>query len=288
MTVVAYAIMCAIWGTTWLAIKVGLHYIPPITGVGVRFTIAAIVLFAVAGIRREILPLRELPWRLVIVMSTCLFGLNYILTYTAEERLASGLTAVLFGTLPFFTFLYGHYLVNERTTPRIWLGAAIALAGVAVIGLAGEMRGSIPYAFAILGASAVSGFGNVYAKRHSHHQPLSVLPPAMLLTGVVLTIVGSIFEHPDFARAIVPDSIGALLYLAVLGSAITFFINLWLLRRIEVWIVNMSALIIPVIAVFVGVLFGGEHVGLRELLGSGLVIIGMWFAVVRRHEPAIV
>src|SRR5438270_7476932 len=117
----AYAGMCVIWGTTWLAIKVGLHALGPLTGVGLRFLIAGSFLFAVAAVRGELRPPKDLPWRLIAVLATLLFGLNYVLTYTSETRLDSGLVAVLFGTLPFFAFGFAHTMLGERTTPRVWI-----------------------------------------------------------------------------------------------------------------------------------------------------------------------
>ncbi|MGZ3560526.1 MAG: EamA family transporter [Vulcanimicrobiaceae bacterium] len=279
--VLAYAFMCSIWGTTWLAIKVSLQYMPPIAGAGVRFIIAGLLVYAVAAIRRDVLPLKKIPWKLVVLLAIFLFGINYILTYTAETRLSSGLVAVLFGVLPFFTFAFGHYLIGERTTPRTWAGAFLAFAGVAVISLAGDVRGSFWFALAAIGAAASAGFANVYAKRHSHANPMVILPPAMVLSGIVMSILGQVFERPNLAHALALPSIGAVLYLAVLGSSIAFFLNLWLLQRIEAWIVGLSALIIPVIAVIVGIVLGGEAFGARDLIGAALVIIGVWTALTR-------
>jgi drug/metabolite transporter (DMT)-like permease len=283
-TALAYAGMCAIWGTTWLAIKIGLHTLGPLTGVGIRFLIAGVFLFGVAALTGALRPVREIPWKLVAVFATMLFGLNYILTYTAETRLDSGLVSVLFGTLPFFTFGLGHLMVGERTTPRIWTGALIAFSGVAVISLAGQVRGSPVFALCAVGAAAVSAFANVYAKRHSHHDPLLTLPPSMTIAGGVIFAAGLTFERTDWAAAFAPRSLAALLYLAIFGSGIAFFLNLWVLKRLPVWIVGMSSLIFPVIAITVGILFGGEHFGWRELAGSLLVIAGMAIALVRREE----
>ncbi len=283
-TVLAYAGMCLIWGTTWLAIKIGLHTLPPLTGVGLRFVIAGVFLFGVAAFAGALRPAREIPWKLVAVLATTLFGLNYILTYVAETRLDSGLVSVLFGTLPFFTFGIGHVMVGERTTPRIWIGALIAFAGVAVISLAGQVSGSPLFALCAIAAAAVSSFANVYAKRHSHHDPLLTLPPSMLLAGGVILVAGLIFERTNWAAAFTPPSLVALLYLAIFGSGIAFFLNLWVLKRLPVWVVGMSSLIFPVIAITVGILFGGEHFGWRELVGSLLVIAGMAIALVKRAE----
>ena len=271
--------MCAIWGTTWLGIKISLHFIPPATGAGLRFTLAGAIMYAVAASRGKAVSPASLPWKLVAVLATCLFGLNYILTYLAETHVSSGLTAVLFGVLPFFMFAFGHFLLNEHTRPLTWLGAALAFAGVGVISIASDAHGSFWYALAVVGAAASSAFANVYAKRHAHNDPLVTLPPSMLLAGVAVTIFGFATEPLDAARAFSPGSWAALAYLAVAGSAIAFFLNLWLLRHVRAWIVGLSALIIPVIAVGVGVAFGGEQFGIREGGGAALVIAGVWLAL---------
>jgi drug/metabolite transporter (DMT)-like permease len=278
--------MCAIWGTTWLAIKIGIAYLPPMTGVGIRFTIAALVLFAAAFARREVLPLRDLPWKLVVVLAVCLFGLNYVLTYVAEIGLSSGLTAVLYATLPFFTFFMGHYMIGELTTPRIWFGAALGFVGVGVISLAGATHGSLPYAAAIIGASALSGYASVFTRFYPRFRPLAVLPPSMLLGAIPILALGLAFEHPSLHGALMPASIAAVLYLALLGSCVTFFIFLWLLQRIPVWTANLASLVIPVIAVTVGIVFAHETFGWRDFAGAALVIVGMWIALTSRQKAS--
>jgi len=280
--VAAYAGMCAIWGTTWLVIKINLHYLTPFTGVGLRFVLAGLCLYGVAAMRGELRPLRALPWKLVLVLTAFMFGLNYILTYTAEVRLDSGLVAVLFGTLPFFVFAFGHFLADERTTLRIWLGASIAFGGVVVVSLGSQVQGSPWYALAAIGAAASSAFANVYAKRHSHHPPLVTLPPSMLIAGIVVGTIGLFTERTDWSHALMLPAIASLLYLALLGSSLAFLLNLWVLQRIDVWIVGLSSLIIPVLAVAVGILLGGEHFTLHELAGSALVIGGIWIALARQ------
>lgn len=283
--VASYSLMCLIWGTTWLGIKISLHYAPPITGAGVRFVIAGLAMYLVAAAQRKLVPPGELPWGLVLVLGSFLFGLNYILTYAAETHVSSGLVAVLFGVLPFFVFALGHYLLGEHTTPRTWVGAVIAFSGVAVISLTASISGSVWYALAAIGAALSSAFANVYAKRYAHHDPLITLPPAMLLAGSVVSLIGFLAEHPDPSRVFSAPSWGAILYLALIGSGIPFFLNLWLLKHIPVWIVGLSSLIIPIIAVMVGVAFGGEAFGPRELLGAALVLIGVWIALSAAQSP---
>ncbi len=169
--VVAYAVMCAIWGTTWLAIKIGLHGLPPVTGAGVRFVFAALFLWllgrAVGG-ERGPAPSR----RLVVVLALTLFGGNYALTYYAETGLASGLVAVLFGTLPFFVFALGAVLLRERAGLLAVAGAAVALGGVTLISLGPDTRADWVYVLATLGAAALSAFANVELKRESAERPV--------------------------------------------------------------------------------------------------------------------
>ncbi len=282
----AYAGMCAIWGTTWLVIKIGLQYVPPMTGVGLRFVAAGLALGAIGLFQRG--PRPPTPWKLVAVLAAFLFGLNYIFTYTAETRLDSGLVAVLFGTLPFFMFGFGHFLANERTTPRSWVGAIIAFLGVAIISVGGQVQGSPIFALAAIAAAASSAFANVYAKRHSEHAPLVTLPPSMILAGLVVGGLGALTEHPNWSLAFSASSLEALAYLAFVGSGIAFFFNMWLLQRIAAWIVGLSSLVIPVLAVAVGVVFGHEHFGIRELLGSLAVVIGIAIALTKQTAAQVI
>jgi drug/metabolite transporter (DMT)-like permease len=95
-------------------------------------------------------------------------------------------------------------MTKERTTARIWLGAALALAGVAVISLVGQAHGSLLFALAAIAAAGVSAFGSVYARRHSQHDPLVTLPPSMLLAGIAVGALGAFTEHVDWPRALEP------------------------------------------------------------------------------------
>ncbi|GAC1356392.1 MAG: drug/metabolite exporter YedA [Vulcanimicrobiaceae bacterium] len=284
--IAAYTLMCSIWGTTWLGIKIGLRTMPPVTGVGIRFVLGGLFLYALAAIWQRPPHISKLPWKLILILAATLFGLNYVLTYMAETGLSSGLVAVLFGTLPFFMFAFGHFMLAERTTLMTWVGAALAFCGVAVISLGGTAQGSLWFVIAAIAAASISAFANIYAKRHSYVDPLVVLPPSMLLAGVVLAIIGFGVEHPH-GEAFGLTSLLAILYLAIFGSGIAFFLNLWLLQRIDAWIVGLSALIIPAIAVFVGIFFAGEAFGIRDLIGAALVIAGVSIALARSRRPEV-
>ncbi len=277
--VAAYAACVLIWGTTWLAIKVSLTGFPAVGGAGIRFVLAGLFLYALGAIVRVDVRRAAPPLHLVIVLAITMFGLNYALTYLAETHLASGLVAVIFGTLPFFVFAFAHVMVGERAGRNTIIGALLALGGVATISLVGDIRADFLYVLATLGASISSAYANVYLKRHANAEPFTTLPPAMLLAGIAMSAYGIVVERIDLHHALAPAPLAALAYLAVFGSAIAFYLNHWLLQRIDSGTMGLSALMIPVLAVIVGALFGHEVFGVRDIVGALLVIVGVWLSM---------
>jgi putative membrane protein PagO len=146
--------MCVIWGTTWLAIKIALTGFSPLGGVGVRFLIAGTLLYAGSIVFRWS-QAEAPPLKLIVMLAVAMVGGNYALTYFAETHLASGLVAVLFGTMPFFIFGLGALMLRERVSVRAVTGAIAALGGVVTISLTGE-GGALIYIVATLLASALS------------------------------------------------------------------------------------------------------------------------------------
>jgi drug/metabolite transporter (DMT)-like permease len=286
-TVAAYATIVLIWGTTWLAIKISLTGLPPVFGAGVRFVVASLLLYAIGIALRVDFRRAAPPLHLVAVLALTMFGLSYALTYVAESHLASGLVAVLYGTMPFFVFGFAHVMAGERASAATVAGALLALAGVATISLAGSVHGDVLYVAAAVAASALSGFGNVYLKRHAQAEPLATLPPAMLAGGIAMTAWGGLFERIDWHAALEPQSLVAVAYLAAAGSALAFYLNHWLLKRIDSGIIALSALMVPVIAVAAGAVFAHERLGPRDLTGAALVIGGVWLALGRRRAPHV-
>ncbi len=110
----------------------------------------------------------------------------------------------------------------------------------------------------------------------------------MILAGIAVGTFGVVSEHPDWAKVFSVPSLGAIAYLSLIGSGVAFFFNLWLLQRIPAWIVGLSSLIIPVLAVIVGVIFGGEHFGIREIAGSLAVVAGMAIALTKQTAAEVI
>ncbi len=283
----AFLLLTLVWGTTWAAIRLGLEGIPPLTGVALRFAIAGTLLLALVprlGVRfrwsREELGL----WA---VNGLFAFTASYTIVYWAEQHIPSGLTALLFATYPLFVAVIAHFaLPGERLGWKAAGGILLGFAGVAVIfsddlRLLGGAQVRV-VALVMLLSPLVSAVATVAVKRWGAGlHPLSLTAVPMLLTAGVVGALALTFERG--ARVVFDlRSVGALLYLAVLGSAVTFTIYYWMLARVPATRVALIAYTIPIVAVAVGALLFQEPVRPRVLLGGGLVLIGVVLVTRRR------
>src|ERR1700736_809866 len=132
--VAAFAVLCVVWSSTWLAIKVGLRDLPPISFVAIRFVIAVIVLLAVSVGRTRLLPPRRADYVLLASTGVLMFAVNYGLLFWGELHVSSGLAAVLQATIPIFGMIFAHFMLpSEPIRLQKLAGALIAIGGVAII-----------------------------------------------------------------------------------------------------------------------------------------------------------
>src|SRR4029079_394346 len=131
---IVWLILCGIWGSTWLFIKLGLADLPPITFAGIRFVIACTILFSLIRIRRISLPQARADWILLAISGILSFGFNYGLVFWGEQYITSGLAALLQSTLPAFGLVIAHfYLPCERIACAIIVCVVLGVLGVAVV-----------------------------------------------------------------------------------------------------------------------------------------------------------
>lgn len=274
-------LLTLIWGTTWAAIRLGLEGIPPFTGVSLRFAVAGALLgLYAATLGRERC---RVPLRLFVVLGVCTFTVSYAVVYWAQQWVPSGLASVLFATFPFFTALFAHlWLPEERLTRATAVGAVLGFLGVAVIfsedlrALAGP--GVALAAVVFLLSPLASAVANVAVKKWGetvHPVPLNAW--AMLL-GAALTGVLAIAFERDRELLFDAQSVGALIYLAVAGTALTFSLYFWLLKHMRASRLALIGYTIPVVAVAIGTLVLDEPLTWRLALGAALVIFGVALA----------
>jgi drug/metabolite transporter (DMT)-like permease len=286
----AALLLTFIWGTTWAAVRIGVEGIPPLTGVALRFLIAGTVLYVIGRARGVVFgraPHEKFLW---VTNGLLSFVVSYGVIYWAEQYVPSGLGAVLWATFPLMLALLAHrWLPGERLRGATLGGILIGFAGIAVIysddfsALGGPMvlAGSIVMLLSPL-ASAVS---NVLVKKKGGGvHPLSISAVPMLISAAVTGALALVFER---GRPVVFDaaSIFALVYLALVGSAVTFGLYYWLLAHHSVTRLSMIAYGSPVIAVLVGTLLLDEPLTPHLAVGTLLVLGGVFLTVRVRARP---
>jgi drug/metabolite transporter (DMT)-like permease len=284
----AWLTLCIVWSSTWLVIKVGLRDLPPISYAAIRFVIAVIVLLAVSAGRVRLLPQRASDYVLLAFTGVLMFAVNYGLLFWGELYVSSGLAAVLQATIPIFGMVFAHLMLPaEPLRLQKVAGSLLALGGVTIIctrllGFNGPMAfwGGLGIVF----GGAVAAFSNVLLKaRVLQVAPGMIAAWQMIFGAAPLLVTGFVVEGNPLRFHWSVLSIFCLLYLAVIGSALTFLLLYWLLPRMTVAKLQTVSLITPPGAVMLGWTVGGEEFPLSSLLGACLVLAGVWM-IFRKAE----
>ena len=283
----AFAMLCLIWGSTWLAIRIGLEGAPPFLSASLRFAVASIVLVPLAVVFRSKWPQNRTEWALVGFVGIVLFTADYGLIYWGENNgVLSGLSAILFATFPLQTALVANaFLKAERFTIQKMLGIGVGFGGVVLIfrsqlGIAG--LGQVVPMLSIVLAATCAAFATVAVKRWGHDtEPISFNAAAMAVGAAGLATVSLITREP-WGIPTWPQGLGAILYLALAGSVVTFVAWQWLLKEMPATSLSYIALIIPIVAVLLGAGLGNETFDLVDLAGAGIVLLGIYVSTSRR------
>jgi drug/metabolite transporter (DMT)-like permease len=290
----AWLTLCVVWSSTWLAIKIGLRDLPPISFVAIRFLIAIIVLLAVSIGRTRLRPLRRNDYIILALTGVLMFAVNYTLLFWAELHVSSGLAAVLQATIPIFGMFFAHRILpDEPLRLQRLAGAIIALGGVALI--CGRLLGfNGPLAFwggvgVVIGAASAA-FANVLVKARSIQLAPAMLAAWQMIFGTApLLVLGFAVDGNPARFHWTAMALFCLLYLAVIGSALTFLLLYWLMPRLTVAQLQSISLITPPGAVMLGWLLGGETFPASSLFGAAFVLTGVWliFGKSEMPEPVI-
>jgi drug/metabolite transporter (DMT)-like permease len=273
------ALLSVVWGSTWLVIAKGLHDMPPFTAAASRFVLAGfvMVLIAPALARRE--GGTRPPRSVVVVQGLCQFTGNFALVYLVETVLPSGLVSLLWATFPLMMALTGHFITkSEPLAGRQWLGLFVALLGVIALfwtDVSSIGPRAVGMAFLLLLGPASVTFSTTLTKRRAAGASSALLNrDSMLLGAVGLSLLALIFEEPASVR-VTPTAVASIVYLAILGSVVTFGAYLWLLRSIPAYRLSLVSYITPVFALVLGASFGGEPLGASTVSGAALVLAGV-------------
>lgn len=277
--IAAFTAVYVIWGSTYLAIAIGLESLPPLLLMGVRSVVAGAVLYGAARAGGAPRP-DAAAWRNAVLVGVLFFVIGHGLLSWGETRVPSGAAAVLIATEPLFIVMLawrGGALVQRppgaRPTPAVLMSLVLGLLGVATMTLPGSTGGLDPVgALALVVASFAWAVGTFHVAAFG--SPVRMAGMQLLAGGTILLALSALFgELNGFgATSLTPASLLALAYLIVFGSVITFGAYIWLLRRIGAARVASHTFVNPVIAVALGAWLGGETLGARTLFASLLVL----------------
>ena len=289
---IVWLILCGIWGSTWLFIKIGLNDLPPITFAGIRFVIASLILTSLVMARRARWPRSRNEWTLIAVSGVLQFALNYGLVFWGEQHISSGLAAVLQSTFPAFGLVIAHfYLPHERMTTARVVGVLMGVFGVAVIfshqlSIAGRMAllGSV----ALVLSAFFGSYGNVLIKAYGGKIDPQVLAAGQMVFGFVpLLAIGISTEGNPLNFHWTTTAVICLLYLVVVGSVVAFALYYWLVRSMDVTNTMLIALVTPVVAVVLGMVVLHEKLNWRLLAGGACIISGIALIVLRKRHKTV-
>jgi drug/metabolite transporter (DMT)-like permease len=278
----AFAIIYLVWGSTFLAIRVGVREVPPFLLAGMRFLVAGIVLYGWMRARGTASPTAR-EWGAASFLAVLIFVFDYGLLFWAERRVPSGIAAVMMATIPVFMAL-GEivFLRTQRLTLRLGVALLVGMAGVAVLVGHSMSLGEAPVDTAGACALIVAAISWSVAASLSRKLPLPAAKAMssgaqMLAGGVLLTLTAALLgEFRGFhAQAVSRGAWLALAYLIVAGSIIGFTAYVWLIHHESPTKVGTYAYVNPVVAVLVGYFLGGEAIGPRTIVGTLLVLVSV-------------
>jgi len=273
-----------IWGSTYLAIRIGLESFPPFLMAALRFSITGAAMYAFLRWRGMPAPTPR-QWRNCAITGTLLLGFGNGLVCFAEQSVSSGLAAVAVAGMPLFAAgfgaMYGHW---PRRLELV--GLLVGFAGVVVLNLGGDLRGSPAGAIALLVASASWAFGSLWSKRQSM-PPAAMSTAAQMLTGGVALAIAALATGERVTATPTVQAALALAYLAVFGSVVAFSAYMYLLNTVRPALATSYAYVNPPVAVLFGVLLAGERVHALDLIGMAVILAGVAIiAVAREKKPA--
>ena len=277
----AFAIIYFVWGSTFLAIRVGVREVPPFLLAAMRFLAAGSILYIWTRARGERPPERR-QWGSAAILAFLIFVLDYGLLFWAEQRVPSGIAAVMMATIPAFMALSEILILRtQRLTLRLAAALAVGVGGVAVLtsrslnlgGAAIDRAGAAALIVASVSWSLSSALTRKLPLPASKVMSSGV---QMLVGGVMLAVAAALGELRGFdPHAVSRGAWLALGYLIVAGSIVAFTAYVWLIHHESPTKVGTYAYVNPVVAVLVGYFLGGEALGPRTILGTLFVLMSV-------------
>lgn len=284
----------ALWGASFMFIKVGVAEMPPESLVALRLTLGALVLLAVLYGSGQRLPRSWQVWRDFVVTSFIGLIAPFTLITWGEQHIPSGTAAILNATVPLFTALVAFlWMRSEHLTGTRLFGVGLGFVGVLLaVGITdlSLQSADTQSQLAVLLAAVFYGISGVYARKAFRGMPALVPATGQLTCGALILAPIALLLHGIPGSLPSPTALGAVVALAVLGTAIAYILLYWLIEHIGATRASMVTYLTAPFALVYGALFLHESITLNAILGLGLVIVGILFAnnVIRLRSPATI
>jgi drug/metabolite transporter (DMT)-like permease len=287
MKIIIWLILCIIWGTTWIFIKIGLRDLPPITFAASRFILALFILAAIIFVQKIPLPKTKRDWLLLGGTGILQFSVNYSLVFWSEQYISSGLAAVLQAMITVFGLaLAWIHLPAERIT---WLKIFAVLLGITGVGVIFIEQLQINNFLAFVGCAAIvigayaAAHASILIKAYGGKMHPATLLFGQMICGILPIIIYALtFEGNPLNLNWTWQAIICVLYLTIFGTIAAFWLYYWLLSRIESTKAMMISLVTPLIAVLIGGIFLGEKLLPQTFFGGILILASIGLIVFRK------
>lgn len=275
-----YLITVLIWGSTWIAINYQLGDVAPEASVTYRFALAAFILFIFTRMKRlpMIFPMKQ--HALFAAFGICLFGLNYLLLYNAQQHINSALACIAFSTLMLMNMVNAKIFFKTHITKQVYFGGAFGLVGIVTLfwpQLTDIKLGAATFlglGLCLLGTFSAS-IGNMLSiKNQKNSVPIVQANAWGMLYGAIFTSIAVVVQGKHFTFSFEPAYLSSLVYLSLFGSVIAFGCYLTLMTRIGSHKTSYANIIFPAIAVLISTVFEGFTWSEYTVIGLGFVLLG--------------
>lgn len=280
MPFVVWCLLSAIWGSTWLFIRIGVQDLPPFGFAGIRFLIASVALWIALHFAKRRLPRNLRDWKFIIGTGLVIITLQYGLIFSAEVYISSGLTAILYTVLPLFGMVYAHFLVpGEAMTITKTLGVVLGILGVGLVfsdQFQVSGREALLACAGVLFAAVTNALAIVLVKlRGRDIDSLALTVGQMSIGCLPLLALGLVREGSPLDYDWTPMAWFSLFYLALVGSALAFVLLYWLIKRMDVTKTQLIPLSSTLVAVVLGRIFLNEALSPLALAGAIAILGGL-------------
>lgn len=286
MVIFVYILLCLIWGSTWVGIKLGLSDAPPLYLSSARFIVAVITLYLIMKFKKISFDNNIKDFIKLGLPGLFMYGGSYALIYMSEQYIDSSLASILFASFPFFIAIFSALMLkDDKPTLRSIVGIVIGFTGIIIISIESFHTTESLFLGTILAlfGTMLSAYGIVmHTKTFIKVNIIKAVTTQMIVGGVPLLLTAVLVE--DFSTfKFTPISIGTVLYLALAGTVVTFLGYYWLLKRASILVVSLIAFITPIVAIFIGVVFMSEDFTIKTAISTILVLSGVLITAKSRH-----